>query len=419
MKIERAGEKALQLGLFSFFVLITIGYISTSNYSRLFIEPLRAVAAVALVFFIGIILSTSTLCRRHLTGLALYASLLAIGISLALLNDSLAIGSIGLLTNIAVTLCGILLFNAHDKNILSDRFAAWVLAYVIIGTLFTILIKGLEFTPFPRFNFEYDTSINVMDITYSQELSKFFGFGAAAAALLSVHKKTRLAKYFHFFLAITFLFFSLIGGARGDSIAAFFLVISYFIILNPARTLSLLALTATGVYLGVTDWSWLNNFPIFERLLDLNNNLGQRDVLLAQAFNLLLNEPACLIVGCGFGYFQHYFGYEFGMYPHNTLIELFIVFGAPVALTFIATIAGGLWQYYRRSRKLDLLILFFIYSLLVELKSGVLFGNWFFTAGCIYFSSVYVEKMALGTPFLRGYLSPLHHPAMVPGGGEA
>lgn len=419
MKIERAGEKALQLGLFSFFVLITIGYISTTNYSRVFIEPLRALAAVALVFFIGIILSSSTLCRRHLTGLALYASLLAIGISLALLNGSLETGSTGLLTNIAITLCGLLLFNAHGKNILSDRFAAWVVAYVIAGTLFTLLIKGLEFAPFPYFNFEYDTSVNAMDITYSQELSKFFGFGAAAAALLSIHKKTRLARYFYFILAVTFLFLSFIGGARGDSIAAFLLVIFYFIISSPARALPLLALTATGASLGVTDWSWLNNFPIFERLLDLNNNLGQRDILLAQAFNLLLNEPTCLIAGCGFGYFQHYFGYEFGMYPHNTLIELFIVFGAPVALAFIATIAGGLRQYYRQSRKLDLVILFFIYSLLVELKSGVLFGNWFFTAACIYFSSVYIDKMILGTAFSRAGLSPLHHPALVPGGGKS
>lgn len=419
MKIHRAGEKALHLGLFSFFVLITIGYISTNNYSRLFIEPLRLLAAAALAFFMAIILSTSMLCRRHLTGLALYASLLVLGVSLALLNGSLEIGATGLLTNAAITLCGILLFNAHDKNILSDRFAAWVVAYIIGGTLFTLLIKGLEFTPFPRFNFEYDTSVHTMDITYSQELSKFFGFGAAAAAFLSVHKKNRLLKYLYFFLTVTFLFFSLMGGARGDSIAAFLLVISYFIISNPVRSLPWLALTAAGVYLGVNDWSWLNNFPIFERLLDLNNNLGKRDILLAQAFSLLLNEPSCLIAGCGFGYFQYYFGYEFGMYPHNTLMELFIVFGAPVALAFIATIAGGLWQYYRRSRKLDLMILFFIYSLLVELKSGVLFGNWFFTAACIYFSSIYIEKMVIGAPLQKWHLSPSNHPAMVPGGGES
>lgn len=411
MKIERAGERALHLGLFSFFVLITIGYISTTNYSRVFIEPLRMVAALALAFFMGIILLKIKPRGLSLTGPFLYISLLALGIFLAMLNESLSIGSIGLAANAAITLCGILLFCYRGNNILPDRFAAWFVAYVAASMVFTLLIHGLEFTPFPRFNFEYDSGVHALDITYSQELSRLFGFGAMAAAFLAANKKNRLAKCYYFILILIFLAISFLGGARGDSVAAFIMVVAYWIISNPVRSLPWLALVATSMYAGVPDWSWLDNLSIFQRLMELNDDLGHRDILISQSFSLLLHQPSCLIFGCGFGYFQTNFRYPYDMYPHNILIELLIVFGAPITLAFIFSITAGIWKYYRRCRELDLLVLFFIYSLLVGLKSGSLFGDWFFTAGCIYFSSFYLQNIVIG--------NPPHHPAMRLTGSEA
>lgn len=112
-----------------------------------------------------------------------------------------------------------------------------------------------------------------------------------------------------------------------------------------------------------------------------------------------------MIFGCGFGYFQYYFSYPFGMYPHNVLVEFFIVFGAPVTLAFIFIVSGGVWKYYRSSREADLLVLFFTYSLLIGFKSGTVFGDWFFTASCIYFASVYMQKMTMRLP-LRTGLNP-------------
>lgn len=331
----------------------------------------------------------------HLVGIVLYSSLLVQGMSLALLNGSLAIGSIKLATNIIITICGILMFSANSKNILSEKFAAWFVVYVAAVTLFTIIIKGLEFTPFPKFNFEYTSSFQKQETAYSQELSKFFGYGAAAAAVVYVNQKNKLIKYIFFFIAVIFLFLSFVGGARGDSVAALFVVVSYLVISNPVRFLLWLALIVFAVYFGVQDWAWLNNFTIFERLLDLKYNLGYRDILLAQSFELLFREPSCLVFGCGFGYFQLYFSYPYDLYPHNVLVESVIVFGIPIALVYIFSIAGGLWLYLHRCGRLDLLILFFVYSLLVGLKSGALFQDWFFTAGCIYFSSVYFHKMVI------------------------
>jgi hypothetical protein len=398
MKIHEARKNALHYGMFSFFIMISIGYISTNNYSRFFIEPLRAASEICVILSLIAILYKSKLGHRHLIGLTLYIFSLVIAISHAVLNESIGIGSTGLLVNTIITVCGILLLGYQSSNIFSIRFARLFIAYISIGILLTVFIGGLEFTPVPHFNFEYETGVNSMETLYSQEMSKFFGLGAMAAAFLAIKACGRWAKYFYFSLVLVFLLLSLLGGARGDSIFALVLVIAYLVISNSIRGLLWLGLILFMLYIGIGDWSWTDNFQIFQRLSGLDGDFGQRDVLLAQSFDLLLKEPVCMVFGCGLGYFQSYFGYPFGMYPHNVLVESFIVFGVPITLAFIFIVSGGVWQYYRNSHGADLLVLFFIYSMLIRLKSGALFGDWFSNAGCIYFASLYIQKMTIKIP---------------------
>ncbi len=402
MKIYEIRKNALHYGIFSFFVMISIGYISTNNYSRFFIEPFRRVFEIGVVLSLVAILYKSKLCYKHLIGLSLYAFLLTVGISHAMLNESIEIGSTGLLVNVIITVCGILLLGYKNSNICSIRFAKWFIVYISVGILLTVFIGGLEFTPVPQFNFEYEAGVNSMETLYSQEMSRFFGFGAMAAAFVAINGSGRRVKYFYFSLVLVFLLFSLLGGARGDSIFALVLVMAYLVISTSIRGLLWLGSILFMLYVGVGDWSGIENFQIFQRFSGLEGNFGQRDVLLGQAFQLLLNKPACMIFGCGFGYFQSYFGYPFGMYPHNVLVEFFIVFGIPITLAFIFIVSGGVWKYYRSSREADLLVLFFIYSMLIGLKSGTVFGDWFFTAGCIYFASVYIQKMTIRLPLRTG-----------------
>lgn len=405
MKIHEIRKNALHYGIFSFFIMISIGYISTNNYSRFFIEPIRVISEISVVLSLVVILYKSQLCHKHLIGLSLYVFLLAIGISHAVLNESIEIGSTGLLVNVIITVCGILLLGYQDHDICSIRFARWFIVYITAGTLLMILIGGLEFTPVPHFNFDYEAGVNSMETLYSQEMSKFFGFGAMAAAFLAINGSGRRIKYFYFSLVLVFLLLSLLGGARGDSIFALVLVIAYLVISNSIRGLLWLGSILLMLYVGIGDWSGIDNFQIFQRLSDLDGDFGQRDVLLAQSFDLLLKEPVCMVFGCGLGYFQSYFGYPFGMYPHNVLVESFIVFGAPIALAFIFIVSGGVWKYYRYSRGADLLVLFFVYSMFIRLKSGSVFGDWFFTAGCIYFASIYMQKITINIPLRTKLIS--------------
>lgn len=398
MKIHEIRKNALHYGIFSFFIMISIGYISTNNYSRFFIEPIRLISEIGVIFYLTLILYKSKLHHKHLIGLSLYVFLLAIGITHAMLNESIEIGSTGLLVNAIITVCGILLLGYQDSNICSIRFAKWFFVYVSAGTLLMVLIGGLEFTPVPHFNFDYEAGVNSMETLYSQEMSKFFGFGAMAAAFLAINDRGRWMKYLYFSFVLVFLLLSLLGGARGDSIFALVLVISYLVISNSIRGLLWLGSILLIFYIGIGDWSGIDNFQIFQRMSGLDGDFGQRDVLLAQSFELLLKEPVCMVFGCGLGYFQSYFGYPFGMYPHNVLVESFIVFGVPISLAFIFIVSCGVWRYYRDSRGADLLVLFFIYSMLIRLKSGAVFGDWFFTAGCIYFSSIYMQKISIGMP---------------------
>ena len=405
MKIHEAKKNALHYGIFSFFIMISVGYVSTNNYSRSFIEPLRLASEIGVILSLAIIFSTSKLCHRHLTGLTLYIFSLVIGISRAVLNGTIEIGSTSLLVNVIITVCGILLLSYQSSNICSIKFAKLFIVYISAGFLLTIFIGGLEFTPIPHFNFDYEAGLNSMETLYSQEMSRFFGFGAMAAAFLAINAGGKWVKYFYFSLVLLFLLLSLLGGARGDSIFALVLVIAYLAISNSIRGLLWLGLILFILYIGARDWSGINNFQVFQRMSGLNGDFGQRDVLLAQSFDLLLKEPTCMVFGCGLGYFQSYFGYPFGMYPHNVLMESFIVFGVPITLAFIFIASGGVWQYYRNSRGADLLVLLFIYSMLVRLKSGALFGDWFSNAGCIYFASLYIQKMTIGTPICTGLSS--------------
>ncbi|MCX7256390.1 MAG: hypothetical protein NTZ64_06535 [Polaromonas sp.] len=417
MKIHEIRKNALHYGMFSFFIMISIGYISTNNYSRFFIEPTRLISEISVVLFLGLILYKSKLCHKHLIGLSLYVFLLTLGISHAMLNGSIEIGSTGLLVNVIITVCGILLLGYQDSNICSIRFAKWFIVYISAGTLLMVLIGGLEFTPVPHFNFDYEAGVNSMETLYSQEMSKFFGFGAMAAAFLAINGSGRQIKYFYFSLVLVFLLLSLLGGARGDSIFALALVIAYLVISGSIRGLLWLASILLMLYAAIGDWSGIDNFQIFQRMSGLDGDFGQRDVLLAQSFELLLKEPVCMVFGCGLGYFQSYFGYPFGMYPHNVLVESFIVFGVPISLAFILIVSGGVWQYYRHSRGADLLVLFFVYSMIIRLKSGSVFGDWFFTAGCIYFASVYMQKITINMPIRTAWIAtnPIIRTAKNPG----
>jgi hypothetical protein len=111
---------------------------------------------------------------------------------------------------------------------------------------------------------------------------------------------------------------------------------------------------------------------------------GMRDVLLAKCIELLINEPICLFFGGGIGFFQYYFGYHPGMYPHNVPVEFLISFGLVFTLPLIYFVSRGLVQIYRLEGFESQFLFVFAYFLLVGLKSGSVITS-YLLVGCMTF----------------------------------
>lgn len=283
-----------------------------------------------------------------------------------------------------------------DKKLLFDHFSAYYLNYIIFGLILTIIVGGIEFTFPPHFVFDYvPDSKSSTEIVYSQGSSQFYGFGALAAAYLTSRVKKRLPILALVGAVLGFLALSLIGGARGDSLAAVIVALGFLAYKFRLKFVALLITFGIALYFYIDDWeSILDGFVIFNRLTAVGGgDLGHRDFLLNQVLELLGQNPRCLIAGCGFGYFQNYFGYEFGMYPHNFIAESIIVFGLPISAIFGLLVIGGLVSHYKSIKQIDFFILLFLYTLLVDIKSGNLFGGWFYTAASMYFAADYLLKI--------------------------
>jgi hypothetical protein len=112
-------------------------------------------------------------------------------------------------------------------------------------------------------------------------------------------------------------------------------------------------------------------FKRFE-ILFYNNYLGLRDVLINLSLNLLYNEPKCLILGCGFSFFQDYYGFNYGMYPHNLILEFIITYGLLMSIVIFSLVFIGFKNIIFSKSKISLINIFVIYFFLISLKSGTL-----------------------------------------------
>jgi hypothetical protein len=395
MNIDRISEKVALAGLISFLILTSIDGLVTSDSSRLIILFIRYASMIAVTLSLVFLIAVGNYFFKSFVAWFLYFSLLTWGSILAFANGASQAGVAGLFPSSLVTMCGIALFARNNGKLFSNKLSDIYVFYVFAGLVVTILAGGIDFESSPSFVFQYLSDKEDGAILYSQGISKYFGFGAVAAIFLAFNSISNARRYIAFVLAVAFIYFSLLGGARGDSILAVSVVLGYAINKNPTRLLGSILIGASIAYLFVNNWSWIDQFLVLQRLLFVTDgDFGERDILLTQSINLLTNQPECLFFGCGFGYFQDYHGYEFGMYPHNILIEMIIVFGLPVTAVIGLSIGAGVNIYYRENGKsMDIFLLFFIYSLLIGLKSGALFGDPFLTASLLYFLLLYIKNI--------------------------
>lgn len=102
------------------------------------------------------------------------------------------------------------------------------------------------------------------------------------------------------------------------------------------------------------------------------SNLGMRDVLASDAFELIGNNESCLIFGCGFNAFQYTYSYRFGLYPHNVLIELIVTYGLFLSSLFIIIFMYGINKMRISGNLVNSFFVIALYLFLIGLKSGTI-----------------------------------------------
>lgn len=397
MKIRRVHHMALISGLFLFLILISINQLTTNQTSRLIAVSIRLTAIVGVVFSLLILFALHKIKKKQLLAISFYIGLVLYGAIMSILNGAFDLGQQNLLINILVTLSGLTLMSMSVDRPLLDLFTKSIFLYVFLGLFATIVIGGLDLNFPPHFIFDYNPDSKTGNpLDYSQGISQFFGLGSISAAYLISKTKQKFYVLTLLFVVFSFLGLSLLGGARGDSIVAIIIALGFLAFKFRFKFFVFLILIVVFIVFSIEDWeSLLDSFLIFQRLASLGGgDFGERDILLNQVMNLLSQEPRCLTVGCGFGYFQSYYGYEFGMYPHNIIAESLITFGLPISVGLGLLVAGGIKTYYKNNNNtIDFFILLFLYSALLAIKSDYLFGGWFFTASSMYFASLYIFKL--------------------------
>lgn len=382
-------RKRLQtLAVLSYLILISVSFATTSTPMRQLIEVIRILAAGSLIITSAMLfLRSRYVSRVFVYGVFLYLLVVAYGLLLAIIFGGLDMVATRLPMNFVITLIGLYLFLGR-RQIIELKTVRHFLIYVGLVFFATVMFGGFSFSYPPHFIFEYQSTSHGTSILYSQGVSKFFGL-AAVLAIYSAFQFSKVRWRIAFIiLSAALIMLSLLGGARGDGIIAVLLVFSFILLKSPKYTV-ILVFSAIIFWNSFSEYLNADNFMIIARIMALENNFGQRDILFQQAVILLADNPGCLLTGCGFGYFQTYFGYEPGLYPHNIALEALITWGLPITFFLIYLVARGLRKALRENMgNMDAFMLVFFYFVLISFKSGTILSEWVVLVGVFKYAAL-------------------------------
>ncbi|MDP3959229.1 MAG: hypothetical protein Q8Q26_04005 [Pseudorhodobacter sp.] len=377
-----------------FLILSTVGFSTTTIASRIYIDSIRTIAIFITPLLIAILLlAQPAIIGKFSLASLLYAFFLTYGSALAVLNEGFEHVSGDIMRNVVVTLVVIFIFSTWNTRIFTEKIVMRFMIYVIFTFLVTVYLGGFVFSyPF-KFMFDYSTEQTGQQILYSQGISKFYGLGAVAATFLALNKQSIFGGSTLWLLALFLLVLSLLGGGRGDAAISLIICFVYAAVKMPGKitaTLLIVVIVITNIS-GRID---LGDFTIFNRFLVVHEgNYGGRDELFLNALQLMISEPQCLLIGCGFGYFQSYYHLPSGMYPHNIYIESLIVWGIPLNLALLTLTVIGLKNFLKQSKSADALLIFLLFFSLIDSKSGTVLGSWMTFGGVVAFSARAISSL--------------------------
>jgi hypothetical protein len=239
----------------------------------------------------------------------------------------------------------------------------------------TLIFLTLDGYNFDNYTYGFETVIyqnKIVTPEYSQGLAIIFFL--ASFISLYLYKEVNIKKnpimFFWYFAAfIFFLFFAFQAGARGETFFGL-LILLCMLLGNIKKNFRVIIFFFLIILIGNINFEDLLVFRRFKAFFD--GNFGYRDVLMNLSLNLLYNEPKCLILGCGFNFFQDYNGFDYGMYPHNVILEFIITYGLLISIVIFSLVFIGLKNIIFSKSKILLIDIFVIYFFLIALKSGTL-----------------------------------------------
>lgn len=255
------------------------------------------------------------------------------------------------------------------------------IALIVLYLAALILISSIKFDGYiPVLGFSYIPGQDRLEL-YSQGVSEIFSVAVLAIVFKVCNEKMSIfLSSALIFLSVCFFVLALAGGSRGEVMLC--VVVLIFIVCRSWKSILISLGVLTTLFFVVNHISetsdYLTQLPSVWRLLAAyeKGSLGERDALLAQSLSLLSANPRCFLFGCGLGYFQEYYSYEYGRYPHNWLLEAVITFGAPLLMLGMFLIVLSIvknYRYFRENEKFLLMLSLYFFG--ISLKSGSLIGD--------------------------------------------
>jgi hypothetical protein len=247
------------------------------------------------------------------------------------------------------------------------------LGYLTASWIVLLLVtQAVDSSVFREIKYETDTPAS-----YYQMYSKVFG----VAAVLAFSKGREKSRIFAYCVGWLCILLSLYMGGRGES---FFAALTCAVMLRRWAIVGFLTL-GMGVVIAFPSWiDYLAELPAIQRAIySLRlEDYGTRDVLIANALDILHNEFTIFAVGGGANFFQKVYDASFEWYPHNIVLEAMLTFGviagAYYAYVFLQHVAWFLMYIIRDVRNRDLLTLSAViaYLVFVALKGESVWMGW-------------------------------------------
>ena len=365
-------------GTIAFLCLITSSNLVTTiaSYESITIFRIFCACVVALSLAVSFV-ERGRFSTQQIFAILVFALVSVYACVSALTKSVVVFGPNSLLMDVLIISAGIYFVSRWGSLVKVRDIAQFFAIYAVTAVIWMLAIGGLKVAPIPHFNIEYG-SINIgRTEDYSLGLSFFFGLSAVASANILAETPGFFVRLMMGILTLIFIALCLLGGGRGEVIATLLVTSVTLVSLKRLFVPIGLSFVLLFTYFFLDSINLLESFVVVERFLLLfDGDLSSRDLLLRDALELLRDNPQCLLIGCGAGFFQHFYGYGVGYYPHNSVAEAIITFGFPAVLLVSAFVVLGSYRYLRKTGRPDFMFGLFLYVFIVSLKSQSLFGSW-------------------------------------------